>query len=293
MGRGFESLHRYHRRTIIFDPRCTPYRKDLAATSLKGLVEAEHFVEGVTYSVRVGCCPVFESPNPNARQTSQLLFGENFTVYEKTQEWCWGQNQTDHYVGYTHASGLSQHINSPTHWITALATFVYQEPNIKSRSCDRLSLTSEVHVTDETEKFLFIPEKGWIYRQHTQPLENRFDDHLKAAEYWLHVPYLWGGRSSLGIDCSGLLQLSLATIGIRAPRDSDMQQHLGYPVTLPKPGDLAFFPGHCGIFGHNNNILHANAFTMSVAYESLEDVRMRIPEKEMTVKRVSENPKHY
>ena len=204
------------------DPRCNPYRPDIAADFLRDRVDAKRFVQGIARQVKGKVCDLFSYPSTNAQRISQLLFGEIFVVYDQHEQWAWGQDHTDGYVGYVHSESLDSPGPTATHWVTALATFIYQEPNIKAVTCGRLSFMSRVAIIEEAERFVSIAGGGWIIAQHVTPCTTYWNDILTSARMFLDVPYLWGGRSSNGLDCSGLLQLCLGSIGIHAPRDSDM-----------------------------------------------------------------------
>ena len=156
------------------DPRCTPYRPDIAADFLRDQVDAKRFVSGIPKQVAVGVCDLFDQPSTNAQRISQLLFGETFVVYDQQNHWAWGQNHTDGYVGYVYTENLDSPGPTATHWITTLATFVYQEPDIKTVICERLSFTSRVAIIEEAGSFVSIAGGGWIVTQHVAPWHDLF-----------------------------------------------------------------------------------------------------------------------
>ncbi len=266
------------------DPRRHPYRSDLAAESLRGKVRAPRFVRGKPHQVCVPLAPLRRAPDPAAMLDSELLFGETFTVYDAVAGWAWGQANTDGYVGYLPLACLSETLWTPTHRVASLGAYVYVEPDIKSPPLHRLSLNALLHVLDETEKFFHVAPEGYIPTSHLTPLAHRAEDFVSEAERFLGVPYLWGGRSSLGLDCSALIQLSLQATGRAAPRDSDMQQaELGAPVDTDlqnpkglKRGDLVFWSGHVGVMADATTLLHANAYHMETAREPLVEAQLRI-----------------
>ena len=244
------------------------------------------FLAGTPRQVRQGSLALKAAPEVGAEQTSQLLFGEIFTVYHEAGGWAWGQNASDGYVGYCRSEGLAAAIAPPSHRVTALRSFVYAEPTLKKPPLDVLSLTSPVAVAGEAEGgYRPLSGGGWMFAGHLAPIAEAEPDYVATALRLLGTPYLWGGRGTLGIDCSGLIQLALAAAGIAAPRDSDMQRgELGDSIG-PVPadgagvafrrGDLVFFPGHVGIMLDGERLVHATAFTMSVTIEPLGPVISR------------------
>ncbi|HYD32084.1 MAG TPA: NlpC/P60 family protein [Azospirillaceae bacterium] len=260
------------------DPRRTPFRPDLAAVHLKGRIAAERYVEGVARPVRQGTAALHGQPDAFRPLTSQLLFGEVFTVYEERDGWAWGQNGTDGYVGYVRADALGDTGIPATHAVTALRTFIFPHPDLKTPPMDALSLTSRLAVTGEARGYLELAGGGWVFAKHAAPLSTGEPDYVATAERFLGVPYLWGGRSSLGLDCSGLAQIALAHAGIPAPRDSDMQREEVGALIEGQPcrrGDLVFFPGHVGIMLDAERLLHATALVLAVTVEPLSAVADR------------------
>ena len=265
------------------DPRRHPWRADLAAAGLEGRVPAANFVAGTVRRVREGCAPLKFTPTDEAELASQLLFGESFTVYDEAGGWAWGQNASDGYVGYVPARALAADVPRPTHRVTALRSFIYRQPILKRPPLDVLSLTSPLTVAGEAENgYLPLVGGGWVFAKHVAGLECIDSDHVATALRFLGIPYLWGGRSSLGIDCSGLVQIALAAAGVAAPRDSDMQRaEVGSSLGPVPPdgagvavrrGDIVFFPGHVGIMLDGERLVHATAFAMAVTIEPLAEV---------------------
>ncbi len=242
-------------------------------------------MEGQDRPVVAGTAPLREKPDHSAakgRAESELLFGEVFTVYEEKDGWCWGQNKTDGYVGYVPSICLGRtEVKPATHIVAALKTHVYAEPSLKSPILDTLSLGSSLTSANKEENgFLKIEPEGWIYAKHAADKNLRLPDFVETAKMFLNTPYVWGGRSAEGIDCSGLVQIALALAGVKAPRDTDLQEAaLGQPVDAPKRGDIVFFPGHVGIMEDDQNLVHANAHHMKVVSEPLKDVVDRLKPK--------------
>ncbi len=267
------------------DKRRHPWRADLAAKGLEGRVPSLRFVEGSPRQVRIGCAALRAVPDDDAEQQSQLLFGEHFTLYDDADGWAWGQNSTDGYVGYVRSAALGTTVTEPSHRVAALRTFLYPRPDLKAPASDVLSLGAPVTVVEERDGYAALAGGGWVYAAHLSPWTQVEPDFVATALRLLGTPYLWGGRSSLGLDCSALVQIALAMAGIAAPRDSDMQRgELGravVPVTADaegvefQRGDLVFFPGHVGLMLDERRLVHATAFTMTVTIEPLAAVVTR------------------
>jgi cell wall-associated NlpC family hydrolase len=263
-----------------FDPRITPARPDLAAAHLRGKVEAEHFVEGTEQEVIVGLAPVRKEPSHEAPLVTEALAGERVTIYQTDEEgWAWGQLATDGYVGWLPAAALLAPGPAPTHRVAALRTLVFPGPSIKLPPMDALPLGARIAVAREQESFAVTSSGGFVPMRHLAPVANVEPDFVAVAERFVGVPYLWGGKSSLGLDCSGLVQIALTACGIKCPRDSDMQESaLGKSASLAglQSGDLIFWKGHVAIARGRNSMIHANAFHMAVAIEPVAEALARI-----------------
>jgi len=216
---------------------------------------------------------------------TQLLFGERVRVFEEADGWAWVQSETDGYVGYLESAALGPAVAAPTHRLRALRSFLYPEPNLKTPALDCLSIASPVQVVGEQDGYSQIAGGGWLYSKHLQPLDETSPDFVATALEFLGTPYLWGGRSSIGLDCSTLVQLSLACAGANVRRDSYQQADtLGEALNgLPQEvalqrGDLVYSPGHVAIMLDDAHIVHANGFTMTVAIERLEALEKRVLE---------------
>jgi cell wall-associated NlpC family hydrolase len=266
---------------MSFDRRFTPARADLAAAHLKGHVEATMFVEGREMQIAGPMADVRSAPAPDASLDTQALCGERVTVYEEHEGWAWAQLQRDSYVGYLPAHLLRATPRQPTHRVTALRTFVYPAPNMKVPPLEALPLGAEVTIEGDGE-YVRVADHGFIYAPHLRSLAEYESDFVAVAERFLGVPYLWGGKTALGLDCSGLVQISLAAAGIAAPRDTDVQaREIGTGLPLDEPldlrrGDLVFWKGHVGIMCDALTLLHANAHHMLVAREPFAQARARI-----------------
>ena len=263
-----------------FDPRLTPARLDLAAAHLKGKVDAPRFVEGITQEVIVGVAPLRKEPSHQAPLLTEALYGERITIYESDDEgWSWGQLTKDGYVGWLPSAALLAPAAEPTHKVATLRTFVFPGPSIKLPPMDSLPLNASVAIVREDDTFAITATGGYLPKRHLAPLTTNTPDFIAVAERFVGVPYLWGGKSALGIDCSGLVQVSLHACGIACPRDSDMQEKaLGQPVSLAglQKGDLIFWKGHVALALGRNSLIHANAFHMAVTVEPVAEALARI-----------------
>jgi cell wall-associated NlpC family hydrolase len=263
------------------DPREHPFRAEVAASYLKGRVEAKRFVDGELFKVGVGVLGMHGAADAGAGRISELLFGERFIVYQTLGDWVWGQSQADGYVGYVPAGGLVPHGGVPSHEITALGTHAFEKPDLKSTPVALLHMTSRVAVTDEANGYCRVDAGGWVPSRHLAPIGEVEVGIIDAARCFLHTPYLWGGRSSLGLDCSGLVQIALMASGRSAPRDTDQQERsvgakLESGLEAVGPGDLVFLKGHVVIVSTPDRVLHANAHHMAVAEEPLDGFLARM-----------------
>jgi len=272
---------------MTFDPRTTPARPDLAALHLKDKVAAARFVAGTELEVRDAQAPVRREPSPDAPLDTEALRGERVTIYEENAEgWCWGQLESDGYVGWIPANALRPPGPPPTHRVAALRTLVFPGRSIKAPPVDALSLGSRVAVRtrqpDDSAGLTDLESGFCIPARHLAPIASSEPDFVAVAERFVGVPYLWGGKTSLGIDCSGLVQIALTASGMACPRDSDMQERaLGSPLPTEdlaglQRGDLIFWKGHVAIVRDSQSIVHANAFHMAVAIESIGEALRRI-----------------
>lgn len=262
------------------DPRITPARADLAAAHLQGEVEAQRYVAGRAMRLVVGTASLRRQPAPDAPMDTQLLFGEIFTVYEDKAGWAWGQAALDHYVGYVRSDALVPLGPSPTHGVAVPRTFVYRDADIKSPPLLWLSMNAQVAAGELNGRFSRVENLGWIVSAHLAKAGDTAPDFVAVAESFLATPYLWGGKDSLGMDCSGLVQTAMQRAGLACPRDSDMQAQMGQPITINinalLRGDLICWRGHVGIVQNANTLLHANAFSMQVSSEPLAGSQARI-----------------
>jgi hypothetical protein len=262
----------------VSDARLILARPDLADAALQGKVKAERFEKTTAFHCAAGATAIRRSPDPAAEQVDQLLLGETFRVIETGRGWGWGQAGRDGYVGHVLLADLQPGAILATHRVSALRAYALSRPDIKSRPLALLSLGSVVAVEAEDGRFLKAEGSGWIPAVQLAPIGEVETDPAAVAERFLGAPYQWGGRESLGLDCSGLVQQSLHACGRFCPRDSDQQQALGRSVERSDldRGDLVFWKGHVGLMLDPERLIHANAFHMQVEIEPLAEAIARI-----------------
>ena len=257
------------------DRRVTPARPDLAAAHLKTVVDAPRYVEGEKFSVRTGRASLRVRPSDDAAQDSELLFGEIFTVYDSAEGWAWGQAANDLYVGYLRQAALVKVFKIEAR-VSPLMAPVFSAADLKTPVRDLLPLNAAVPVLAREGDYVNIGP-GFVHRRHLGAETQT--DFVAVAERFLGVPYVWGGKTAAGADCSGLIQTALQAVGNAAPRDTDMMEKaLGDAIALPDVcrGDLIFWQGHMGVMLDRARLLHANAFHMAVAIEPLSEAMARL-----------------
>ena len=264
---------------MVFDPRITPARADLAAANLKGKVEADRFTEGHEALVDVPVLSVWGAPEMTGALTTQLLFGETVTVFDEdpASGLAWVQNAVDGYVGYVRRDGLGQPQDGDRFVVASRTAQLYGAGALKSTPVETLPHLATVRILRRAGGWAECSDGRFIPEGQIAPDEPLSDDFVAVAETYLGAPYLWGGRSVLGLDCSALIQLSLRAIGRSIPRDSDMQRSLGDAAEgAPRRGDLVFWKGHVGIMVSDADMIHANAHHMTTVIEALADAERRI-----------------
>jgi cell wall-associated NlpC family hydrolase len=264
------------------DRRLTAARADLAAEHLRGLVDALRYAEGQGMRIVAASAPLRRSPQVDAPLETEALFGETVTVYDESEGWAWAQLERDQYVGYLPEAALGAP-SAPTHRVAALRTHAYPGPVIKLPPRMALSLGAQLTIVRQDGDFSVSDDGLYLWSRSVAELSANEPDWVAVAERFIETPYLWGGRTSEGIDCSGLVQTALMAAGIASPRDSDMQEAmLGEPVAIDDPsaplarGDLVFWRGHVGIMRDPVSLLHANGWHMKAVSEPLTEACARI-----------------
>ncbi|HEV7602368.1 MAG TPA: C40 family peptidase [Bradyrhizobium sp.] len=265
------------------DPRLTPARPDLAAKYLEGKVKAARFAAGEECEVIDGVAPLRREPSSDAELSTQALKGERVTIYDRNGEgWAWGQLNGDGYVGWLPDRALATLFAPPTHKVTALSTFAFPGPSIKLPPIGTLPLGAKLAVRRDDGAFAVTHDGWYVPQRHLGALDLYESDFVAVAERFAGTPYLWGGKTSLGIDCSGLVQVALNAAGIGSPRDTDMQEAALGRALPPaesrklRRGDLIFWKGHVAIARDAGSIVHANAHHMATVVEDTRDAVARI-----------------
>ncbi|RWX76674.1 peptidoglycan endopeptidase [Neorhizobium lilium] len=268
--------------TVILDRRLHAFRPDLADEALRGKFDAERFTRGEPARISVPVAPLRPAPDLARGIDTELLFGEAVRVFDRADGFAWVQADQDGYVGYLPETMLGEP-QEATHRICVPRTFLYPEAELRKPPMGALSMGSRVRVTGEAEtrgtRYFLLGDGGAVIARHCLPLgETLGEDYVSVAQTFIETPYLWGGRSGFGIDCSGLVQLAMMMVGKSAPRDSDMQAEFGVAIEREelRRGDLVFWKGHVGMMEDAETLLHANGHTMSVARENLNAAIERI-----------------
>jgi cell wall-associated NlpC family hydrolase len=258
----------------LLDPRLTLARDGTAARSLEGIVPADRYLDTTVWQTVVPSASLRHAPSSGAEQLDQLLFGELFEVLDEADGWAFGQAVRDGYVGYVEAAALGEPPTTPTHTVRALRTYGFSAPSIKAPPIGLYSMNALV-AEDRREGRFVKTAGGWFVEEHLVPIGDAEPDYVAVAERFVGTPYQWGGRESLGLDCSGLVQQALYASGRNCPRDSDQQAAMGEPVETLRRGDLVFWPGHVAIMTSETDIIHANGARMAVTIEPLAEAIAR------------------
>lgn len=264
------------------DPRLNAYRPDLADARLAGEVEAQRYVEGEPYSVAAPLVGVRSAPRPDAAQITQALMGEAATVFDVAAGWAWCQFRHDGYVGYVPAAALAPGIDEATHRVVVPTTFLYPAADLKSAPHTAIHMNTPVHVVDHGTPWSRIADGRYVFTRHLSGLGEHAAEPAAAAVLFENVPYLWGGRTQQGLDCSGLIQTAFHAAGRACPRDTDMiERDIGTALPFGDPGvlrrgDLVFWTGHVGMMLDGERLIHANGYHMLTAIEPVVQALERI-----------------
>jgi cell wall-associated NlpC family hydrolase len=258
------------------DPRQTLAHNGIAARSLEGIVPATRYIETTVRQTQVPSASLRRAPSPGAEQLDQLLFGERFEVLDEADGWAFGRAVRDGYVGYVETGALGGTVAEPTHTVRALRTYGFSAPSIKAPPAGLYSMNALLAAEGYEGRFVKTAG-GWFVQEHLTPIGDAESDFVAVAERFVGTPYQWGGRESLGLDCSGLVQQALYAGGRTCPRDSDQQAEMGEPVEaeMLRRGDLVFWRGHVAIMTSATDIVHANAYHMEVVVEPLVEAVAR------------------
>ena len=273
------------------DKRINAFRGDLADVRLRGRVEAPKFVEGLAMEVKVPVASVHREPSSVSMQTTQVIFGEKIMVFDDRDGWIWCQLARDGYVGYISNDSASGELTAPTHRVAVLSTMMYPGADIKAQPIVLLPMNARLEIVGGDEKFSKLSNGKYVFTRHLKPLNDLETDFVGIAEKFRDVPYYWGGKTVQGLDCSGLVQVSLEACGILSPRDTDMQEkQLGQNLMINdldglRRGDLVFWKGHVGIMLDQKTLLHANGHHMMTVKEPLAEAVARITDPVTSIKR--------
>jgi len=270
-------------RSIHEDPRVLPARPDLAAKYLEHRVKAARYVEGTRRSVVAPQAPVRSEPRPDGHLDTEVLKGEIVTVYDTNDEgWSWGQLQSDNYVGWLPTQALSDLGPEATHRVAVARTLVFPAPSIKVPPLESLSFGCRLAIARIESQFAVTVANEFVPLRHLVDVHHQERDFVMVAERFIGAPYLWGGKTNFGLDCSALVQLSLSACLVTSWRDSDMQEQSFIPKIEPaadhsnlKRGDLIFWDGHVAIVRDGSTLIHANGHHMAVAIEPIADAVAR------------------
>lgn len=252
------------------DRRLTPATDRVALESWRDRLNRPDYTEGQPARVTAPVTDICRSPG--GARDRQAIFGADVTVIDRQDGFSFVQAALDGYCGWIATGALDPAMPPITHRVTEPATQIYPEPNFKTREIATLSLGARLSGVEDG-KFLRLAGGGFVPIQH---VGQGFEDPVTVAELLLGTPYLWGGNSRNGIDCSGLAQMALTMAGIACPGDSDMQRDAFPEVEEIRRGDLLFWPGHVALAVSPGLMIHATAWKMAVIHEGITEAIVRI-----------------
>lgn len=257
------------------DRRLTPANARAALDSLRGQVDAPRFVVGEPARVAVPVADLLKVPE--GARDRQVIWGEAVVVIDRHAGWAFVQAAKDGYCGYLREAELAE-AEAATHWVSTPGTHLYEGPKVQHRDRAALSMGARLRVTGTQGSWAETPQ-GFVPLAHLKPLGAHHDDPATVAQMFLHTPYLWGGNSSAGIDCSGLAQIAFHACGIDLPGDSDLQATCGEAIpegAAVQRNDLLFWKGHVAIALSESRMIHATGAFMAVVVEEIPTAIARI-----------------
>jgi cell wall-associated NlpC family hydrolase len=266
---------------MSLDPRLFAIREDLADVTLRARFRAPRYAEGRSARVAVGLLPVLHAPQPDAALDTFFHYGEAVRVFEEKDGYAWCQSVRDSYVGYVDAAALTMgDAPATTHYIATMGAYRYAEADLRSPVIDFLPRHAPVAVVQaglecRGTAYMWLAGDGFLPERCLSTTPPASEDLAAAASLYLGCPYLWAGRSFLGIDCSGLVQEAFRDLGIAVPRDTDMQRDtIGEHVEAAsladlRRNDLIYIPGHVMIYVGDGSVIHASGGEMTVRQDSL------------------------
>ena len=269
---------------MALDRRLNAVRDDLADARLRWKTAAPRYAEGRPARVAVGLAPVLDAPEPHAATATSYHYGERVLVFDESGGYAWCQSTRDRYVGYVDAEALAFGGNTqPTHVVATLGSYRYVEADLRSPVVDFLPRHSPVAVAQSGfvcrgTAYAWLDGGGFLPTSCLAAEPPRSPDLAAAAARYLGCPYLWGGRSFLGFDCSGLVQEACRDLGLAVRRDTDMQRDtIGDAVAIAdvaelRRNDLVYLPGHVLIHAGDGDVIHADGGSMTVRRDTLADL---------------------
>jgi cell wall-associated NlpC family hydrolase len=236
--------------------------------------------------VAAPAAPILQAPDPASERVDELLYGEAFAALAEpgdvlgdvSGDFIWGQARRDGQVGFVPTAALAPAAAAPTHRVAAIRTYAFAAASFKAAASGPYSLNALVRVDAAEGAYSRSADGAWFWTAHLAPIGAFERDPAAVAERFLGAPYLWGGRTSLGLDCSGLIQQALYACGRAFPRDADLQLGEGREIARAEAarGDLIGWRGHIGLLLDAAHVIHANSHHMAVVIEPLDEVIERL-----------------
>jgi cell wall-associated NlpC family hydrolase len=260
---------------VTADRRLTPFSGRVALETLRGAVDAVEFTPGSPAAISLPLVDLLA--RPKGARDRQLLRGDAVTVIDRRDGHAFVQAAKDGYCGWVVEPALGPAI-TPSHWVAARASHLYSGPKVQAPESTALPFGVHLAVLGIDGSFARLAD-GFVPLVHLRSVTDRPTDPVAVAEGFLAAPYLWGGNSAAGLDCSGLVQAAFLACGLPCPGDSDLQQTIGQDLAPDAPlrrGDLLFWKGHVALVVDGQRLIHANGHSMTVAYEGIQAAISRI-----------------